>query len=271
MSGNKVTRKPWYRRKWVWVVGIFLALIILSFRQFIYYGFLYRPDPIQVTRGLWRVLDPGKPVEPLKFEIVEEGTGAVVEPGDLILVSMWHWSPESNEIEQRDDDWWILVGFRTEKETPFHSINPRLVSAFVGLKEGGGIRFFEFPESPVRSIYVGEVHINPFGSYSRYANSKGGYSNSTSRLIYTPTSSGYTVVHIKKVFKGQLKYRTTHLYDDSWFHRCYNWFSCEYTNTPREALCDDALYEGVNADGQRATFQYGPVSTPGQVYELSCG
>ncbi|MDR0577830.1 MAG: hypothetical protein LBI87_09920, partial [Candidatus Accumulibacter sp.] len=71
MSGNNVTRKPWYRRKWIWVVGIFLALIILPFRQSIYYEFFYRPDPIQVTRGPWRVIDPGKPVEPLKFEVLE--------------------------------------------------------------------------------------------------------------------------------------------------------------------------------------------------------
>jgi hypothetical protein len=94
--------------------------------------------PIEVTRGPWQVIDPGKPVEPLKFEVVEEGTGSLIESGDLILVSMWYWSSESNEIEQRNDDWWIWVGFRTEKETPFHSINLRLISAFVGLREGGG-------------------------------------------------------------------------------------------------------------------------------------
>jgi hypothetical protein len=85
------------------------------------------------------VLDPGKPVEePLKFEVVQEGTGAIVEPGDLIWVSMWFWSRENDEIEQRNDDWWIWVGFRTGKETPFHSINPKLLSVFVGRKDGGG-------------------------------------------------------------------------------------------------------------------------------------
>jgi hypothetical protein len=89
--------------------------------------------------------------------------------------------------------------------------------------------------------------------------------------IYFQSSSGHTLVHIKKVFKGQLKYRTVRLYDDTWFHRCYDWFKCEYTNRPRERWCDEALYEGVSADGQRTTFQYGPVSAPDREYALSCG
>jgi hypothetical protein len=89
----------------------------------------------------------------------------------------------------------------------------------------------------------------------------GDFFNSIGR-IGIPSSSGYGVVHIKKVFKGQLKYRTTHLYDDSWFHRCYNFLSsCEYSNRPRESWYDDAIYEGVSADGKWATFQYGPVPT----------
>jgi hypothetical protein len=118
--------KPWYKKPGILIMG----LIVLIF----WYMF-YRP--IEVTRGPWQVLDPGKPVEPLKFEVMEEGTGTVVEVGDLVQISRWHWSPEEERIEQRDDDWWIWIGFRTEKETPFYSINPRLLSAFVGLKEGG--------------------------------------------------------------------------------------------------------------------------------------
>jgi hypothetical protein len=88
-------------------------------------------------------------------------------------------------------------------------------------------------------------------------------------MIYVPYISGYTIVHIKKVFKGQLKYRTTHLYDGTWFLSC-RWFGsvkrgCDLvTDSPRESWRDDARYDGVSADGQRATFQYGPVAVPGR-------
>jgi hypothetical protein len=217
--------------------------------------------PVEVTRGPWQVLDPGRPVDdPRRFEVVQEGTGTMVEPGDLIWVSMWFWSPERNEIEQRNDDWWIWVGFRTEKDTPFHSINPKLLSAFVGMKEGG-VRFFE--PSYKSGIYTGEVYVNPFGSYSYYSREK--YINKSRYIYISPNpQSGYTIVHIKKVFKGQLKYRTTYLYDGTWFLRCRWFMTCEYVNTPRENWMDDARYAGVSADGRRATFQYGPVATPGK-------
>jgi hypothetical protein len=68
-----------------------------------------------------------------------------------------------------------------------------------------------------------------------------------------------------------LRYRTTHLYDDTWFHYCYNWCSCEYTNRPREIWKDDARYDGVSANGQQATFQYGPVDTPEQPWSHPAG
>jgi hypothetical protein len=84
------------------------------------------------------------------------------------------------------------------------------------------------------------------------------------KTTYVPAASGYTVVHIKKVFKGQLKYRTPHLYDGTWYYRWYNLFSIELVKTPRDGWYDDARYDGVSADGQRATFQYGPVETPGK-------
>jgi hypothetical protein len=267
MNGNRyeeqdtstITRKPWYQCKQVWINGL-LALAVLVF----WYMF-YRP--IEVTRGPWQVLDPGKPVEPLKFEVAQEGSGPVVEPGDLIQVSLKAWLTRQKRVED-NGNYWIWVGFRTERETPFHTINydfsgyrlnnTRLVSAFVGLKEGAKIKFLE---SPSQSIYAGHVFLNPFGDsgYSRRRDARG-----ESRMIYIPTSSGYTVVHVEKVFKGQLKYRTTHLYNDTWFFRCYNFLSkCEYSNTPREGWVDDARYDGVSADGKRATFQYGPVATPG--------
>jgi hypothetical protein len=112
------------------------------------------------------------------------------------------------------------------------------------------------------------VYVNPFGSYNYYARRKSGQSGK-SRTIYVPYSSGYTVVYIKKVFKGQLKYRTVHLYDDTWYLRCSWWRGepggdgCKIIKNPREARVDEARYDGVSADGKRATFQYGPVGGSG--------
>jgi hypothetical protein len=276
--------KPWYRRKWVWIVGVLLVLAVsiwvyrhIQYRNWYQYQF---HRPIEVTRGPWRVLDPGQPVEPLKFEVVEEGSGPVVEPGDLIQVSLWWWSNKENTLERRDDDWWIWVGFRTKKETPFYSISPKLVSTFVGLKEGEGIKFLEMEK---RRIPL-ELHSNPFGDSGYFKGSGRGrisvphgafYLTATGtknppKPIYIPASTGHTVVHIKKVFKGQLRYRTIHLYDGTWYQRCRWWgaetgaIGCEIVKTPREGWYDDARYDGVSADGQVATFQYGPVSTPNQ-------
>jgi hypothetical protein len=134
-----------------------------------------------------------------------------------------------------------------------------LVSAFVGLKERGAVKFLE---TPTKNFYAGEVYVNPFGSYSYYSSRKG----NKSRMIYVPPSiSGYTVVHIKKVFKGQLKYRTTRLYDGTWYESCRWWggesrcCGCEIIKTPRIGWVDEARFDGVSADGKRATFQYGPV------------
>jgi hypothetical protein len=135
--------EPWHQRKWVRGLGVLLLMtttVTIVAYQYIQYMF-YRP--IQVTRGPWQVLDPGKPVEPLEFEVVEEGNGAVIEPGDLVQVSLLTWSNIANRLVWQDDNRWIWVGFRTEKETSFHSINPQLVSAFVDLREGGGKVFGE--------------------------------------------------------------------------------------------------------------------------------
>jgi hypothetical protein len=86
--------------------------------------------------------------------------------------------------------------------------------------------------------------------------------------IYIPfrPDSGYTIVFIKKVFKGQLKYHTTRLYDDTWYFRGPIVLgTAEFINTPRESWYDDARYDGMSADGQRATFQYGPVNAGGPI------
>jgi hypothetical protein len=219
--------------------------------------------------------------------VVEEGTGPVVEPGDLIQVSLWYWSNKDNRLERRDINRWIWVGFRTKEETPFYSIGPNFVSTFVGLKEEGIIKFlreYDPGEDRPREYKMkvpGQLYLNPFGAtrsiwretigkkeeniyipHDAYYFTEVGQENP--KTTYVPAAPGYTVVHIKKVFKGQLRYRTTRLYDDTWIHYCYNWFSCKFINDSREGWVDDARYDGVSSDGRKATFQYGPVATPGR-------
>jgi hypothetical protein len=274
-NSSNTAHKPWYRRKWIGVAGVLLILAVSAY-QYIQYRIQYLfYRPIEVTRGPWQVLDPGKPVEPLEFEVMEKGKGPVVEPGDLVQLSLQWWSAQRRENDHTTV-WWVWVGFRTVEETPFYAMNPQLLSTLVGQREGGGLRFTESPsyiaegggmrqrERPGTSA-AGEVYINPFGSFNYYARKKSGYEKMSMR-VFIPTRSGHMDVYITKVFKGQLKYRMTHLYDDTWVHRCYNFLSCEYTNAPREGWVDEARYDGESADSQRATFQYGPVGTPGLVW-----
>jgi hypothetical protein len=193
-----------------------LLLLFLGVPMLLVFWYqFYRP--IDVTRGPWQVLDPGQPVEPLKFEVVEEGTGPVVEPGDLIQITLSHHYSGDGKLVQQNSDWWLWIGFRTENETPFYAIQPRLVSAFVGQREGGGVKFME--PRIIRTSEVGWVCINPFGSPSIYVSGKG-RNNDRSRRISIPSASAYMELFIKKVFKGQLRYRTTHLYDRTWYQRC---------------------------------------------------
>jgi hypothetical protein len=107
------------------------------------------------------------------------------------------------------------------------------------------------------------VYINPFGSYNFYAGKKSGYGNA-SMTVLIPTRSGHMDVYITKVFKGQLKYREIYLYDGTWFQDCRWFMRCKYVSTPRTNRLDEARFDGVSADGQRATFQYGPVATRGK-------
>jgi hypothetical protein len=260
LNSSNTARKPWYRQWWIWIIGILLVLSVSAY-QYIQYLF-YRP--MEVTRGPWQVLDPGKPVEePLKFEVEREGAGPVVEVGDLVQLTL-HWRSAQRRDYDYTRDWWVWIGFRTAEETPFYGMNPRLLSTLIRQREGAAVIFTESPsyieeggglrqrERPGTSA-AGKVYINPFGSYNYYARKKSGYGDA-SMTVFMQTSSGHMDVHIAKVFKGQLKYRTTHLYDDTWVNHCYSFLSCEYTNSPREGWVDEARYDGVSADGRRASF-----------------
>jgi hypothetical protein len=85
MNGNdgetgdrRASGLPWYGRNEAGFCGL---LVLLVFFYLFYW-------PIEVIREPWQALDPGEPVkQPLKFEVVEEGTGPAVEVGDLIQTS----------------------------------------------------------------------------------------------------------------------------------------------------------------------------------------
>jgi len=140
MNGSEVAR-PWYRYKRIWIAGILLVLAVSAY-QYIQYLF-YRP--IEVTRGPWQVLDPGRPVEkPLAFEVVEEGIGPVVEAGDLIQLSL-RWRSAQRRDYDYTRDWWVWIGFRTAEETPFYAMNPRLLNTLIGQREGTAMKFTESP------------------------------------------------------------------------------------------------------------------------------
>jgi hypothetical protein len=257
MSGNSGSSN---RRQLYWILLIVAVLVGMGLEaRRVQYQLFYRP--IVVTREPWQALDPGRPVDPLKFEVVQEGSGAIVEPGDLIQISLWWWSAAENTFKQRNEDWWIWVGFRTRKETPFYALyHPRLVSAFIGQREGSGVKFTESPDPHPLSM---TLYINPFGDADLAW--MGSLVKKSMNISIPAVGPEYDVVYIKKFFKGHLKYRTTHLYDDTWYFRNYDLRSSQLINTPRERWYDDALYEGMSADGQRATFQYGPVNAGGPI------
>jgi hypothetical protein len=114
-SGNEepilppaVTPKLWYQRKSTW----------FALTAAVFWYMFYRP--IEVTREPWQVLDPGQPVEPLKFEVVEAGSGPVVEPGDLIQVSLDDYFGNGKKVEQKKVTGGFGLGF--EQKRRHHSI-----------------------------------------------------------------------------------------------------------------------------------------------------
>jgi hypothetical protein len=111
----------------------------------------------------------------------------VVERGDLIQVSIWLWSNKENKRIQRNDDWWIRIGFRAEKEASSYSVCHEFISAFVGLKKGDGIKFLE--SLTKGSLSVRRLYLNPFEITSWPCDKK--FTD-----VNVPTSSGHTVVHI---------------------------------------------------------------------------
>ncbi|MFC5301387.1 hypothetical protein [Azospira restricta] len=216
-----------------------------------------KADSVQVFPEPWQVLEPGKPPEIWpKIEIVSEGReGGTIEAGDLVQISTKFFSTKEGKFYSTDD-WWLWMGFNSQKETAFYSSNPAQRSALLGLKVGGVIKYLEEKDNIAD---VGKLFINPIGDPAYYSWRKGkkGFGR-----IFTPYESGYTLVEIKRVCKGKAQYRTVRLFDDSYVQRC-TWapLHCEMTKTPREGWIDEAKIEAVCSDGKVATFQYGPVES----------
>jgi hypothetical protein len=203
------------------------------------------------------MVDPGKPkADPLRVEVLEEGIGPTVGAGDLIQVSL-RWSGDPQE---KEEDWWMWIGFRTKN----NFMNPELLAAFIGQKEGGKLRF---TESQMDSSSAGSVYINPLGNHWKYIWKKGVEINE--RPIYALGRAGYTLVRIKKVFKGQLKYRWIRLRDDNRIHRSP--FRGLEEAPARNFELIEARFDGVSADGRRATFQYGPFKGSEEAWFWSSG
>jgi hypothetical protein len=245
-SASQVER--WLRRVRIIVFLLVLALLaagamLLRFQSESHF-------PLGITYEPWEVGDPGPPkivglpkVEPLRFEVLEEGAGPAAGVGDLIQVSL-RWSGDPPE---KEEDWWIWIGFRMQD----HFVDHRLLAVFIGQREGGALRF---TESRMDSRSAGHVYLIPFWNHRQYAWRKG--VEARERSIYALGRGRYTLVRIKKIFKGQLRYRGIHLRDDNWIHRSPFW-GLEKAPARHIGLLE-ARFDGVSADGRRATFQYGP-------------
>jgi hypothetical protein len=190
------------------------------------------------------VVDPGQPKgEPLRFEVLRKGSGPRVESGDLIRLSL---ARVGGGGWEKGKDGWVWIGFRIDG----NSLDPRLLAAFIGQREGSEMRF---TESRKGGSLAGSLYLNPFGDHRQYAWKKD--VGVEEGLIYALGSSGYTAVTLEKVFKGQLKSREIRLCDEG--RRTGS------GSGAKKAVCEmplqEARFEGMSADGRRATFQYGPL------------
>ena len=215
----------------------------------------------------WQVLDPGKPLEKFpRIEILEQGGGAVIEPGDLIQLHVRDWSPRQGGWREMGN-WWIWIGFRSAKETAFFGVEPDVARVMLNLRQGASFRFLEGKE--VRKLVRGVSTVDRSGQLQLRPNSFGDpkyYSwrkNTQDFLALSEVSdSGYfSVLEVKRVCKGQAQYRTVRLFDDGPVRVHTGGIGSYTSHEPREAWIDEARIEAKCADGKTATFQYGPIDS----------
>lgn len=245
MSANQQMRPRW--------MGLLLGVAVMSL-----WG-ICKADSVQVFPEPWQVLDPGTALQYRpRVKILSQGTGAVIEPGDLVELALRTKWGRPTPTWQSDGDWWLWLAFQDRKSTDFFSEEPWLASALVGLRQGSVLAFAENGKPGRDKEIAGVLRANPLGDSRNYGWRKGTTGRSISVYIYgheTPSE-----VEIKRVCKGKAQFRTLRLFDDSWTQKC-TWapISCEMTKAPREAWMDEARIEAVCSDGKTATFQYGPI------------
>lgn len=243
-------------RKGCFLLTGFLAMVGLNGCE----AFRVYPKNIREFPEPWKVLEPGDPRP--KFptpRVISEGTGPVIGPGDLVQMHILTKFGRPEPKWQSDGNWWLWIGFRKREETSFFADEPRVASALVGLREGSVLEFVEAKDEPgIDSRYAGTLNVNVFGDPRSYAwrkNILGGDVN-----IYVSTSRTPSTVEIKRVCKGQAKYRTVRLFDDSPV-RTGSGFKTKVTREPRELWIDEAKIEATCGDGRKAVFQYGPTGS----------
>ncbi len=227
------------------------------------------PKHIQEFPGPWQVLDPGKPLDKFpRIEVLSEGVGAGIEPGDLVQLDIRDWSPRQDGWREMGN-WWIWIGFRSAKETAFFSVEPDVSRVLTGLREGATLRFLE-GKQVVKATPKGKVvdrsgqlqlRPNPFGDPRYYS-----WRKNTQEFLALSEVSGsgyYSVLEVKRVCKGQARYRTVRLFDDGPV-RVYRGWDSWTSHDPREMWVDEARIDAQCQDGRKAYFQFGPVPSPGR-------
>lgn len=216
------------------------------------------PKHIQEFPEPWQVLEPGKPVDkPPRIEIVTEGEGASIEPGDLVQVTLvTKWMPEN--VWKNRGDWWLWIGFKDRTTTPFFVNEPWVASALLGQHQGTVLAFIENGKPNRDKEIAGIFYLNPVGETSYYNWRKN--SNGSSLSFYISGHRTPSTLEIKRVCKGQLKYRTVRLFDDSPTQICSG-LNCYTTREKREVWLDEAKIEARCPDNKIATFEYGPVDS----------
>ncbi len=207
---------------------------------------------VQVTTGPWLSIPPGQSLpSPYALEVIKSGQGPAVAPGDLV---QFHVKVSSEE--QAGDwidlgDWWLWAGQLSSKDTAFYDYAPALTSALITQRLGSQLKILSGPKV--------EISRNPLGSPRTYFDSI----HSTQKITVDPPDSlgRYTVIELKRVCKGNLQYRTTHLFDDTPVMSCPTPLplGCTKLTTPSEVWMDAARMEAICNDERKVVFEYGPV------------
>lgn len=242
-----------------------LAAAVCVFISFGLAGCTYEKN-IQEFPEPWKTLEPGKPLEKFpRFEVVTQGGGKGVEPGDLVQLQLRLWLADKKIWLDRGD-WWLWTGFRSAKETAFYSYAPELSSALVGLRQGSSLKFLEGLEVTERynqgltlDKHI-ELYPHPLGDHKYYSWKKNVTDFMSLHAATQSNAPNYQLIEIKRVCKGQAQYRTVRLYDDGPY-RVWRGLDTFVSHEPREIWVDEAKIEAKCQDGRKAIFQYGPLGS----------